>query len=112
MKFLPCPHLGDSIELTEERQGHILSKHPDFLPEYFEQLAETNIDTAGTLSLSQLAQAALCVWGVSLSIFFRLLIFSLVICILTVPPSANTARTRVLSSMFFAFPDSSLAIAG
>jgi len=37
MKLLPCPYLGGTIELTDERQQHILSKHPDFLPEYFDQ---------------------------------------------------------------------------
>src|SRR5438552_10530086 len=57
-------------------------------------------------------QAALCVRRMRVSTFLRLPMSPLVICILTVPPSAVTARTRVLSSMFFAFPDSSLAIAG
>ena len=41
MKRLPCPYLNGEVELTEERRQHILAKHPDFLPEYFEQLAET-----------------------------------------------------------------------
>jgi hypothetical protein len=29
------------VELTDERRQHILSKHPDFLPKHFAQLAET-----------------------------------------------------------------------
>jgi hypothetical protein len=41
MELLPCPYLGGTVELTDERRQHILSKHPDFLPEYFDQLAET-----------------------------------------------------------------------
>ncbi len=37
----PCPYLNQEVELTQERRQHILTKHPDFLPEYFAQLAET-----------------------------------------------------------------------
>jgi hypothetical protein len=44
MVLLPCPYLGEVVELTDERQQHILSTHPDFLPEYFTQLAETVAD--------------------------------------------------------------------
>lgn len=44
MELLPCPYLGETVELTDERQQHILSKHPDFLPEYFNQLAQTVAD--------------------------------------------------------------------
>ncbi len=44
MELLPCPYLGGTVELTDERQQHILSKHPDFLPEYFNQLAQTVAD--------------------------------------------------------------------
>lgn len=32
------------VELTDERQQHIFLAHPDFLPEYFAQLAETVAD--------------------------------------------------------------------
>ncbi len=41
MERLSCPYLGSAVELTDERQEHILARHPDFLPEYFEQLRET-----------------------------------------------------------------------
>ena len=44
MKLLPCPYLGQTVELTDRRQQHILSKHPDFLPEYFDQLTQTVAD--------------------------------------------------------------------
>jgi len=41
MSLLSCPYLGGMAELTDERHQHILSKHPDFLPEHFQQLTET-----------------------------------------------------------------------
>lgn len=44
MEYLPCPHLGGMVELTDERRQHILEKHPDLLPEYAEQLATTLAD--------------------------------------------------------------------
>ena len=34
MTLLACPYLGVLVELTDERQRHILLKHPDLLPEY------------------------------------------------------------------------------
>lgn len=36
-----CPYLGASVELTDERHQHILDRHPDLLPDHFDQLAET-----------------------------------------------------------------------
>ena len=41
MELLACPYLGGMVELTDERRQHILSKHPDILPEHLAQLAET-----------------------------------------------------------------------
>ena len=41
MTLLPCPYLGVLVELTDERQRHILLKHPDLLPEYIDHMAET-----------------------------------------------------------------------
>lgn len=41
MELLLCPYLSARVELTDERRQHILSKHPDFLPGYFAQVAET-----------------------------------------------------------------------
>jgi hypothetical protein len=41
MTLLPCPYLGVLVELTDERQRHILLKHPDLLPEYIDYVAET-----------------------------------------------------------------------
>jgi hypothetical protein len=32
------------VELTDERQQHILVKHPDLLPEHFDHLAKTVAD--------------------------------------------------------------------
>jgi hypothetical protein len=44
MALLPCPYLGGGVELTDERRQHILSKHPDLLPEHFDALAQTIAD--------------------------------------------------------------------
>lgn len=44
MALLPCPYLEGMVELTDERHQHILSKHPDFLPEHFARLTETVAD--------------------------------------------------------------------
>ena len=40
-KFFPCPYLSDNVELTDEREGHIIHSHPGTLPDYEAQLAET-----------------------------------------------------------------------
>ncbi|HNQ22412.1 MAG TPA: hypothetical protein PKK06_04895 [Phycisphaerae bacterium] len=41
MSWLPCPHLKRDVELTAEREQHITQRHPDLLPEYRRQVAET-----------------------------------------------------------------------
>jgi len=41
MSRFPCPYLRGHVELTEERERHIAERHPDLLPEYREQMAET-----------------------------------------------------------------------
>ncbi len=38
---LPCPFLKGEVELTEEREMHIVRRHPDFLPEHRHCLAQT-----------------------------------------------------------------------
>ena len=40
-RFFSCPHLGATVELTQEREKHIMQNHPGTLPDYLEQLAET-----------------------------------------------------------------------
>jgi hypothetical protein len=42
--LLPCPYLGGTVELTDERRQHILSKHPEVLPEHLDFLARTIAD--------------------------------------------------------------------
>jgi hypothetical protein len=44
MTHFACPYLGMEVELTDERERHIAEGHPDLLPEYREQLAETIAD--------------------------------------------------------------------
>lgn len=31
MAFLPCPYLETDVELSDDRERHILSHHPDFV---------------------------------------------------------------------------------
>ena len=40
-QFFPCPYLGQSVELTSEREQHIIQTHPGTLPDYLSQLAQT-----------------------------------------------------------------------
>jgi len=41
MKLFPCPYLQDEVILTDEREQHITERHPDFLPQYKQYVAET-----------------------------------------------------------------------
>lgn len=36
-----CAYLGMEVELTPEREGHIIATHPGTLPEYWEEFAAT-----------------------------------------------------------------------
>ena len=42
--WLPCPYLSGVVELTDEREWHIATNHPDLLPEHRDRLAETLTD--------------------------------------------------------------------
>ena len=44
MAYFPCPYLGSDIELTDERECHIASHHPDLLPEHRQHIADTLTD--------------------------------------------------------------------
>jgi hypothetical protein len=44
LRFFFCPYLGIEVELTDEREQHIIETHPGTLPDYFEQLAETLVN--------------------------------------------------------------------
>jgi len=41
MKEFPCPYLGVMVELTDEREQHISETHPDLVPAYLQQMADT-----------------------------------------------------------------------
>ena len=43
-RLLACPYPGSNVELTENREKHILVKHPDLLPEHFEAIRRTLVD--------------------------------------------------------------------
>jgi hypothetical protein len=40
----PCDYLGSDVELTEEREEHILMNHPDLAPEHRKLIADTLAD--------------------------------------------------------------------
>ena len=40
-RLFNCPYLGNTVELSVEREAHIAASHPGTLPDYLEQLADT-----------------------------------------------------------------------
>jgi hypothetical protein len=44
MRKFSCPYLKSEVDLTDEREAHIAQTHPDLLPEYLLQLAQTLAD--------------------------------------------------------------------
>jgi len=44
MTFLPCPYLDADVELSEDRERHIRSHHPDLLPSCRTRMIETVAD--------------------------------------------------------------------
>ena len=44
MRTFPCPYLKSEVELTDERETHITSTHPDLLPEFLTQMGQTLAD--------------------------------------------------------------------
>ena len=41
MTFFPCPYLNSDVELTDEREYHIILRHPDLLPMYQQCIPDT-----------------------------------------------------------------------
>jgi len=39
-----CPYLASEVELTEEREKHILERHPDLLPKHRDRIRLTLAD--------------------------------------------------------------------
>lgn len=44
MQRFQCPYLKGEVELTDERETHIVHTHPDLLPEYLAQVGQTLAD--------------------------------------------------------------------
>jgi hypothetical protein len=40
-RWFECPYLGGEVELTDEREVHILTRHPDVLPDNIDRISET-----------------------------------------------------------------------
>ena len=41
MEFFQCPYLGSSVELSENREQHIITKHSDLFPHHLDYIAGT-----------------------------------------------------------------------
>ena len=41
MRVFPCPYLKTEVELSEDRESHVATTHPDLLPEYQSQMEQT-----------------------------------------------------------------------
>lgn len=41
---LHCPYLGQEVELSQERERHVMAQHPDLLPEHRQHIIETVAD--------------------------------------------------------------------
>jgi hypothetical protein len=44
LKSFSCPYLENQVELTEEREQHIINTHPGTLPNYLDQLSDTLVE--------------------------------------------------------------------
>jgi hypothetical protein len=63
MKIFDCPYLDGIVELNAERETHIVSNHPDLLPEYANQIAETLKDPDEVRSSNRFGNARMfCRW--------------------------------------------------
>ncbi len=59
MALLSCPYLRGDVELTEERERHIMERHPELLPKYREHIAQTLADPEEVRRRARLAKARL-----------------------------------------------------
>lgn len=59
MTGFPCSFLRGEVALTEEREGHIASRHPDLLPEHRQPLALTLADPDVVRQSARFGQARL-----------------------------------------------------
>lgn len=41
MAWFACPYLQSEVDLADEREQHIIQRHPDLLPAYRERMVET-----------------------------------------------------------------------
>lgn len=59
MVWMPCPYLGASVELTDERTQHIADTHPELLPGHQAALELTIADPDQVRTSGRLAGAHL-----------------------------------------------------
>jgi hypothetical protein len=44
MTKFPCPYLGGEVELSAERERHIVEHHPELLPDHKARIGDTLAD--------------------------------------------------------------------
>ena len=52
-----CPYLNAQVELTDERERHIVERHPDLLPDHRQRIADTLVDPDQVRQSARLANA-------------------------------------------------------
>jgi hypothetical protein len=63
MQSFPCPYLKGEVELTDERETHIIHTHPDLLPEFLAQVGQTLADPDQVRRSARMSAARLfCRW--------------------------------------------------
>lgn len=59
MARFTCPYLDGEVELSEERERHIMERHPELLPKYRQHIAQTLADPDEVRRSARLANARL-----------------------------------------------------
>jgi len=59
MTYFQCPYLDSDVELTEEREEHIVQQHPDLLPKFRQAIVDTLADPDQIRRSSRFADARL-----------------------------------------------------
>ena len=60
IRRFPCSYLDAEVVLTEERERHIIARHPDLLPVHRQQIAETLAAPEHIRTSARFGSATLC----------------------------------------------------
>jgi hypothetical protein len=59
MTLFRCPYLNGDVELTDEREHHIMERHPDLFPEHHDKVRVTIEDPDEVRRSQRFGQARL-----------------------------------------------------